>query len=222
MRFENGVVQIPSLELMDESRNTKKMKNIFLFLMFFALLFCSFVVYAENILELTARAIMEDNPDICKQAQELCYENDWEKSCIPKILNQFMCLRDYAIAKSEPSICDKVQGEEAGRLKRNDCYAQYARQKKDLESCEILQKSSTPDQVLYESCIYSIQRDMGRFAIGDCMKIKYSKRSDFIDCIAGLAKQENKSALCEEYFSGISNRDGLGETPLERCLKQVK
>ena len=180
------------------------------------------MAYAENIGELTARAIQESSPDICQQAKEFCYETDWERNCISKADNQFICLRDYAIAKSEPNICDQIQNEESGRLKKNDCYEQYARQKKDLQSCEIFQNSSTPDQVLYESCVYSIQRDIQKFTLEDCLKIKDSKRSFFIDCIAGLAKQENNAGICEKYFSGISNKDGLGDTPLERCFKQVQ
>jgi len=179
------------------------------------------ISHAENIKDLTARAIGESNPDICFQAEEVCYESSWEKSCISKKDNQFMCLRDYAIAKSDIAICERVNGQEAGRLKRNDCYAQYARKKKDLKSCEILKQSSTPDMVLYESCIYSIQRDSNYFTKLDCLKIKESQRSYFIDCIAGLANQNQDSSLCEEYFSEITKKDGRGDTPVEWQLCSV-
>jgi len=181
------------------------MKNIFLFLISFTQLSFSFVAYAENIRELTAKAIKEANPAICQQAKEFCYENDWEKSCVSKIDNSFMCLRDYAIAKSKPNTCDQIQGEESGRLMKNKCYEQYARNKKDLKSCEILHNSFTPDQILYESCVYSIQRDIQEFTLQDCLRIKSSKRSYFIARLSGY-KLNNCNWLS---FSDLSSMNSV-------------
>jgi len=177
-------------------------------------------VYAEE--SLAERAIRESNPDLCRQAREVCYEGEFEKSCISSEDMQFMCYRDYAVAKSEVTICDRLRADSIRGLGRNACIEQYARGKKNLEMCERLVQPPNPDKGRYEACIYSVQELRKAFSLEDCLKIRDSKRAYFIDCVAGLAYYNRQPSLCTEFFSNDLQVDGLGDTPLERCIKRVE
>jgi len=65
----------------------------------------------EDVQQLTARAIRENRPKLCEKAKEHCSSSDFETMCIPASLNRFACYRDYAFAKNDSSICEKIRGE---------------------------------------------------------------------------------------------------------------
>lgn len=121
-------------------------------------------------------------------------------------------------------ICDKVEGFSGPgpRQYRSMCYEQYAREKKDIAVCERLKDVDPPDEILYVSCIESVQRWRGSYTLEDCLKIKDSEGMFFIDCVGGLAKQNKDTSLCTSFFSNRKEVDIWGDTPLSRCERQAE
>ncbi len=175
----------------------------------------------DSITKLTARAIREAKPDLCLKAKEVCLTSEFERSCISAEANQFMCYRDYAFAKDQLEICDKVKGESGGRPYRNMCYEQYAREKKDLEVCGKLKAVDPSDEILYVACVESVQRLRDHYTLEDCLKIKDAGGAFFIDCVGGLAKQTKDTSLCTRFFGESTEVDSWGDTPQSRCMKRA-
>ena len=174
----------------------------------------------ENLQELTARAIRENRPKLCEKAKEHCSSNDFETMCIPASLNRFACYRDYAFAKNDSSICEKIRGESgSGHSYRDECFDHYAEEKRDISICEKLNRKGRPNRILYSSCIESVQRWRGYYAFDDCLKIKdMGEPYTFARCIAGVARQTKDLPLCSRMFSESRLVDGWGNTLLQRCL----
>jgi hypothetical protein len=178
----------------------------------------------ENVQELTARAIRENRPTLCEKAKEHCSSSDFETMCIPASLNRFVCYRDYAFAKNDSSICEKIRGESgSGHSYRDECFQHYAEEKRDISICEKLNPKGRTNRILYASCVESVQRWRGNYVLDDCLKIKDLGEPDtFAKCIGGVAKQTNDLPLCSRMFSESRVVDGWGHTLLQRCLLEAE
>jgi len=103
------------------------------------------------------------------------------------------------------------------------CFDRYAEEKRDISTCEKLNRKGRTNRILYGSCIESVQRWRGNYALDDCLKIKDMGESvTFAQCIAGVAKQTNDLSLCSQIFSGSKLDDGWGRTLLQRCLIEAE
>lgn len=178
----------------------------------------------EDIRQLTARAIREDQPKLCEQAKETCYESSFEVSCISAPTNRFLCYREYAFAKNDASICEKIRSERGnGHPFRDMCFEQYAKEKKDISVCENLNSRRRTNKILYAACIESVQQARGNYLLDDCMKIKdMDEPYTFAKCIAGVARQTKDAPLCARMFSKSKLVDPWGHTLVQRCLIQAE
>jgi hypothetical protein len=178
----------------------------------------------EDVRQLTARAISENRPELCEKAKEECYEGAFEISCTSAATNRFLCYREYAFAKDDSSICEKIPGESnIGHSNRDVCFEHYASEKKDIGVCEKLNSQGRTNKILYASCIESVQRRRGDYVLDDCLKIKdLGEPYTFAQCIAGVAKQTKDFPLCERIFSESKVVDFWGNTLVQRCLTQAE
>ena len=179
---------------------------------------------AENVGQLTARAIRENRPGVCERAKEFCYSNDFETHCISASDNRFVCYRQYAFAKNDSSICEKISGESGtGHPYRDVCFEHYAREKKEIGVCEKLRSKDKTNKILYADCIDTVQQLRGDYVLDECLKIKdLGEPYTFARCIAGVARQTKDISLCSRMFSESTIVDPWGDTLLKRCEKQAK
>jgi len=172
--------------------------------------------------QLTARAIRENRPSLCENAKELCYTSDFERVCISAADNRFICYRQYAFAKNDSSICEKINGENASGPYRDQCFEHYAREKKELGICEKLKSTDGTNKILYADCIDSVQALRGDYVLEGCLKIKdLGEPYTFATCIAGVARQTKDLSLCSRTFSASTIVDFWGNTLLQRCETQA-
>ena len=178
----------------------------------------------EDVQQLTARAVRENRPNLCEKAKERCYESDFETTCISAFANRFLCYREYAFAKNDSSICEKIRGESgSGHSYRDECFEHYAREKKDISVCEKLNSKGGTNTILYATCIESVQGLRGNYLLDECLKIKDLREPyTFAKCIAGVAKQTKDLPLCARMFSESTVVDPWGNTLLQRCLIQAE
>jgi len=179
---------------------------------------------AENVAQLTARAIRENRARVCERAKESCYSNDFETHCISASDNRFVCYREYAFAKNDSSVCDKITGEMGtGHPYRDVCYEHYAREKKEIGVCEKLKSTDRTNKILYADCIDSVQQSRGNYVLDECLKIKdLGEPYTFAKCVAGVARQTKDISLCHRMFSESTLVDPWGDTLLKRCEKQAE
>ena len=189
----------------------------------FALLFLQ-SARGDDVLQLAARAVRENRPEVCEKAKEFCYTSDFETSCISASVNRFICYREYAFAKNDSSICEKIRGESgSGHSYRDECFEHYAREKKEIRVCEKLNSKGRTNTILYAVCIESVQELRGNYALDECLKIKeLGEPYTFAKCIAGVAKQTEDLPLCSRMCSESTIVDPWGKTLLERCLLQAE
>jgi hypothetical protein len=178
----------------------------------------------DDLAQLTARAIRENQPSVCEKAKEFCYTNDFERHCISASDNRFVCYREYAFAKNDSSICEKIRGESgSGHPYRDECFEHYARDKKDIGVCEKLKSTDRTNKILYADCIDSVQQLRGNYVLDECLKIKdLGEPYAFAKCIAGVARQTKDLPLCSRMFSESTIVDPWGDTLLKRCEKQAQ
>ena len=166
-------------------------------------------------------------PDGCAQVQGSCHESDFDPSCLTADEMRFACYRDCAIERSDASLCSRAQGMEGERLLAFICIDQYARAKQEPAMCERLLGPPSPDWPLYGSCLYAIQEERGRFLAAECLKLQPIKTHPwfFVDCIGQLARQEHDPSLCQQFMPMESDSTGAEavasgvQGPSERCLQ---